>query len=430
MTDSSGDGAVRPRLSKRLLAVPAVGARRLAVRVTPDALRHVKARHPWVFEESVTSISHEATTGDLAVVFDADRAFVAIGLYDPDSVIQFKIIHVGKPTPIDDGWWRTTIGRALELRRPFLTDPHADDLAYRILNGENDGLPGLVVDRYGGVLVVKLYSAVWFPHLATVVRALLDVTGAHATVLRLARNLQALDTFGLHDGDVIAGEVPDGPVRFMEGGLTFEADARRGQKTGHFLDQRANRLLVGSMANKRDVLDVFASTGGFSVHSAAGGATSVHAVDLSAPTMAAAERNMALNEDVPAVAACRFTTQVGDAFEVMARLARDGRSFDLVVVDPPSFAQRQANVAGALRAYTRLTHLALRLVRPGGVLVQASCSSRVTAQQFFDTVLDAAETAGRPLREIMRTGHDIDHPIGFREGEYLKAGFWTVGAAR
>jgi 23S rRNA (cytosine1962-C5)-methyltransferase len=176
------------------------------------------------------------------------------------------------------------------------------------------------------------------------------------------------------------------------------------------------------------VLDVFASTGGFSVHAAAGGAKTVHAVDLSAPTLAAAERNMALNEQLDAVRNCRFTTEVGDAFEVMVQLARAGRDYDIVVVDPPSFAQRQANVEGALRAYTRLTHLALRLVRPGGVLMQASCSSRVTPTQFFATVLDAAEAAGRPLREIERTGHDTDHPIGFKEGEYLKAGFWTVGA--
>jgi 23S rRNA (cytosine1962-C5)-methyltransferase len=201
---------------------------------------------------------------------------------------------------------------------------------------------------------------------------------------------------------------------------------RSGQKTGHFLDQRANRLRVGAMASGKDVLDVFASTGGFSVHAAAGGARSVHAVDLSAPTLAAAEHNMKLNDHLDAVRSCAFTTEVGDAFEVMVQLARSGSTYDLVVVDPPSFAQRQANVDGALRAYTRLTHLALRLVRPGGVLMQASCSSRVTPEQFFDAVLDAAEVAGRTLREIERTGHDSDHPVEFKEGAYLKAGFWRV----
>ena len=160
------------------------------------------------------------------------------------------------------------------------------------------------------------------------------------------------ETFGLTDGDVIAGRVPDGPVRFLEAGLWFDADVRAGQKTGHFLDQRANRVRVGAMAAGRDVLDVFASTGGFSVHAAAGGARSVHAVDLSAPTLAAAVHNMALNDELDAIRACAFTTEVGDAFEVMVSLARAGNEYDLVIVDPPSFAQRQANVDGALRAYT------------------------------------------------------------------------------
>jgi 23S rRNA (cytosine1962-C5)-methyltransferase len=372
--------------------------------------------------------------GDLAVIFDADRKFVAMALYDPESPIQFKILHVGKPTKIDDAWWVDTFRRALGVRQGFLDDPDADHLAYRIINGENDGLGGFVVDRYADTLVIKLYSAAWIPHLSRLTRLLLDVTGCGSAVLRLARNLQAekrsADLFGLSDGDVIAGSLPDGPVQFTEGGLLFEADVRSGQKTGHFLDQRANRILVGEMARGRDVLDVFASTGGFSVHAAAGGARSVHSVDISSPTIAAAERNMALNTRLEAVANCDFTTEVGDAFEVMVQLARAEKDYDIVVVDPPSFAQRQANVDGAVRAYTRLTHLALRLVRPGGVLMQASCSSRVPADLFFDTVLDAAEDAGRSLREIAHTGHDVDHPIGFREGAYLKAGFWTVGKRR
>ncbi len=417
----------RHTLHQRLLRVPRPSDKRLAVRVTPDALRHIRAGHPWVFEESVTSISHEANTGDLAVIFDNDRKFVALALYDPDSPIQFRIIHVGRPTPIDTDWWHATIRSALDIRVPFTSASDGDQLAYRILNGENDGVSGLIVDRYADVLAIKLYSAVWFPHLVKVVNALLDVTGCSGVVLRLARNLQARETFGLNDGDVIAGLVPDGPVRFLEAGLAFEADVRAGQKTGHFLDQRANRMRVGEMAVGRDVLDVFASTGGFSVHAAAGGARSVHAVDLSGPTLAAAEHNMALNGDLDTVKGCAFTTEVGDAFEVMVSLARAGKDYDIVIVDPPSFAQRQANVDGALRAYTRLTHLALRLVRPGGTLVQASCSSRVSAEQFFDTVLDAAVAAGRPVTEIARTGHDVDHPVTFREGAYLKVGFWRVG---
>jgi 23S rRNA (cytosine1962-C5)-methyltransferase len=379
-----------------------------------------------VFEESVRSVSHEAAAGDLAVIFDDDRKFVAVALHDPESPIRFRVLHVGKPSPIDDDWWHRTIRRALDVRSVFTSDPDADHLAYRVINGENDALSGLVVDRYADVLVIKLYSSAWIPHLVTITRTLLAQTGCGGVVLRLARNVERGETFGVADGDVIAGIVADGPVRFHEAGLAFDADVRKGQKTGHFLDQRANRIRVGEMAGGADVLDVFASTGGFSVHAAAGGARSVLAVDLSAPTLAAGEHNMSLNAHLDAVRACEFATEVGDAFEVMVRLAREGRDFDIVVVDPPSFAQRQANVEGALRAYTRLTHLALRLVRRGGTLVQASCSSRVSAEQFFDTVLDAADDAGRPLTEIIRTGHDVDHPVNFREGAYLKAGFWTV----
>ncbi len=407
-------------------ALPTVGDRRIALRVTADALRHVRAGHPWVFGDSIVSTSHVGATGDLAVIFDSDRKFVAIGLYDSDSPIVVRIVHVGKPVPVDRAFWAAKIEQAAVLRQPLLDAEPGDRPAYRLINGENDGLPGCVVDRYADTLVVKLYSPVWFAHLADVVGALEDSTSTRSIVLRLARTVAAGETYGFDDGDVIAGRIPDGPVLFTEGGLTFEADVRSGQKTGHFLDQRANRLRIGRLAAGRDVLDMFAATGGFSVHAAAGGATSVHSVDSSAPTLAIAERNMTHNADRSEVAACVHTTEVGDAFDVMVSLARSGTSYDIVVVDPPSFAQKRSSIDVAVRAYTRLTHLALRLVRPGGILLQASCSSRVPADLFYATVLDAADAAGRELRQMVRTGHDIDHPVTFPEGAYLKAGFWRV----
>ena len=383
-----------------------------------------------MFADSIASITDGGRAGDLAVIFDQRRAFAGIGLFDPDSPIRIKLLHHGSPMTIDAAWWRHTIERAMERRQPFVAAADSGDLGYRIVNGENDGLPGLVVDRYAGTLVVKVYSAAWFPHLAAVVDALIDVVGSRvkvtAVVLRLARVVARGDTFGLADGDIVAGSLPPGPVVFREAGLEFEADVRHGQKTGWFLDQRANRIMVGAMAGGLDVVDVFAATGGFSVHAAAGGARSVLSVDLSAPTLAAATRNMERNHEQPGVRACTHSVRVGDAFEVMADLARQDRRFGLVVVDPPSFAQRQSNVEGALRAYGRLTQLALGLVTAGGVLVQASCSSRVPAPAFFDAVESAALAADRPLRALTRTGHDIDHPVGFAQGEYLKAGFWQV----
>jgi len=213
---------------------------------------------------------------------------------------------------------------------------------------------------------------------------------------------------------------------FLENGLTFEADVVHGQKTGHFLDQRENRAFVRRITEGCRVLDMYASTGGFSVNAAAGGATEVVAVDLSEPTLAVAGRNIDHNRALPEVAACTFRPMKADALEAFNRLIRAGEKFDVVIVDPPSFTPRQASVERALTQYALLTTKAVKLVRPGGVLVQASCSSRVTAEDFHSTVSHAAAQAGRPLEEFRRTAHAVDHPITFPQGSYLKAVFAHV----
>jgi 23S rRNA (cytosine1962-C5)-methyltransferase len=287
-----------------------------------------------------------------------------------------------------------------------------------------------VVDRYDTTFVVKLYSAAWFPHLGVVVDALAALLDPERVVLRLSRAVAAGATFGLADGETLVGLPPERPVLFRERGLVMEADVGHGQKTGHFLDQRDNRALVRGMAAGCDVLDVFASTGGFAVAAAAGGARSVHLVDLSAPAIETAKRNLTHNHRLREVRECAVHTTVGDAFEVLAqfgaRAERDADRYDIVVLDPPSFASSQAQVERARNAYGKLTRLGVALLRPGGLLVQASCSSRVTADDFFDTVFESARRTGRPLREIRRTGHAVDHPIGFPQGAYLKALFARV----
>jgi 23S rRNA (cytosine1962-C5)-methyltransferase len=422
--------------------LPTARDRRIAVRATPDAIRHLRAGDPWLFDGSMTSTSgptsgstsasttgeNASSAGDLAVVFDAHRRFVAIGLWDPASPIRVKVLHHGDPRPIDETFWRERITTALERRSTLAADP--DTNAYRCVHGENDRLPSLVVDRYDRSLVVKLYSAIWFPHLTQVVATLCEVLDPERVVLRLSRNVAKCETFGLTDGTTIVGPPPEGPVRFRERGLTLEADVVRGHKTGHFLDQRDNRALVRSMAQGARVLDVFASTGGFSVAAAAGGATSVDLVDVSGPALRTAERNLAHNRFIGAVRACTVHTTTGDAFVEMDRLRRRDQRFGLVVVDPPSFAQRSADVPNAVRAYARLTQSAVGLVEQGGSLVQSSCSSRVTADEFFATVHEAAAVAGFELREIRRTGHPVDHPIGFEHGEYLKTIYARVEPGR
>ncbi len=388
---------------------------RLAVRVSPDAARHVRGGHPWVFDGSVVSVKPDGAAGDLAVIFDDRRKFMAIGLYDPDSPIRIKVLHCGRPTPIDGDFWVERLRAALELRRALVDDPATT--AWRWVHGENDGTPGLVLDRYDDVTVAKLYSAAWFPHLDEVIAAAQQVLPAQRVVLRLARNVSPDGARA--DATALVGELPTRPVRFLERGLTFEADVVHGQKTGHFLDQRDNRFRVRNRAAGARVLDVYACTGGFSVNAAAGGAELVHSVDISAAAIATARRNMDHNRGLPAVRACHHHDTVGDAMAVMAEMSDHGRRFDMVVVDPPSFASRQDQVPGALRAYGRLTELALRLLERGGTLVQASCSARVTEADFFATVDAAAERHGVVLSDALRTAHAVDHPVGFPEGGYL-----------
>ena len=407
----------------RMARIPEPGERRIALRVTPEAERALRGGHPWLFEQAIIRQSHEGRAGDLAVIFDRKGRFLAVGLYDPHSTIRARVLQHGEPAAINRGWFAARIATAAQLRAPLLAP---ETTAYRLVHGGNDGLPGLVVDRYDRTLVLKLYTPAWLPHLRDVLPALAEVIPAERVVLRLGRAAQEKELFGLSDGTILSGPALDGPALFLENGLRFEADPIRGQKTGFFLDQRDNRARVEKLAAGKSVLNVFAYTGGFSLYAARGGARAVVSLDASAPALESAVRNFALNHHHPSVAAASHELLAEDAFEALARLGRSGRRFDVVVIDPPAFARRQTQVAQALAAYARLTNLSLGVLRPGGTLVQASCSSRVSAEAFFEEVNRAAAQAGRPLREIERSGHPLDHPIEFREGAYLKCLFAVV----
>lgn len=390
-------------------------AHRLAVRVTPAAERAVRRGHPWVFDDAVLSVRPDGRSGDLAVIFDQRRRFLALGLYDPDSPLRIRVLHHGAPRPIDADWWDARLAQALALRAaPAIP---ADTDAYRCLHGENDGFPGMVFDRYGAYGVLKLYTAAWLPHLPTVLPLLLRRVTLQGVVLRVARRIADRLPAGWDDGATLWGTPPPEEVRFRENGLWFAADLRRGHKTGHFLDQRENRARVRELAAGCEVLDLFACTGGFALYAAAGGARAVLSVDLSGPALETAARNFALNRDLPAVRVCRYETLVADAWDPTWQ---HGRAFDLVVVDPPALAHRQADVPAALQAYRRLAEAALRMTRPGGRLVMASCSGRVSAEAFFAVIEQAAQGLGRRLRDRQHTAHAADHPIGFPEGAYLK----------
>lgn len=406
--------------------VPLPATHRLAIRLHPRAERAIRRGHPWVYAEGISQQRHAGSTGDLAVIFDREDRFLAIGLYDPASPIRVRILHQGSPCTIDDSWFRGTI-RAAFLKRKQLAEEGTT--GYRVVHGENDQLPGLVIDRYGESWVVKLYTAAWVPHLQTILETLEEVIPPERIVLRLGRSAAAdpESLYGLTDGMVIVGEsTHTGPALFLENQLTFEADLIAGHKTGFFLDQRENRSRVEQLSAGKSVLNVFAYTGAFSVYAARGGAREVTSLDISAPALAVAERNFAHNRHLPGVGAARHEIMCGDAFAALDQLGKEKRQFDLVILDPPAFAKSQGEVERALQSYERLIRQGLGVVRPGGQLIAASCSSRIGEEEFLGVVEGAARRERRVLRSIVQMGHPVDHPVGFAEGRYLKTVYARV----
>ena len=399
-----------------------MSGRRIPVNLTAAGERALRAGHPWLFDGAVASVKKPGKAGDLAVIFSHKKnKFIGVGLYDPDSPIRIRVLHQGAPLRIDTAFFRARARDAKQRRKALL---ESDTDGYRLIHGENDGFPGLVVDVYAGVAVIKVYSPVWFPWLGELLPLLVESAGATTAVLRTSRNATtAAAAYGYTPGQVLHGTLPDPEVIFREHGLKFVANVIHGHKTGFFLDHRANRKRVGELSRGLDVLDVFSYAGGFSVHALGGGARSVVSLDISEPALALARRNATLNfgpDD-------RHETLAADAFAGLAALGEEGRSFGLVIVDPPSFAKREREVPGALDAYRRINRLAIPLVAPGGILLAASCSARVPAEDFFAVVEGVLTASGRSWKLLERTYHDEDHPIGFTEGAYLKSGYYRLG---
>ncbi len=386
----------------------------LRLRITAAAESIVRGGHPWLFAQSVRGQNRPGASGELAVLFDRADRFLAVGLYDAESPIRVRILHAGKPQPIDHLWWQQRAGKAFALRQGLFD---SQTTGFRCINGENDGWPGLVLDQYAATRVLKLYTAAWLPRLDETADLL---KGEGRLILRLSRNIQkqALDDVGLKDGQILHGAALDGPVIFLENRLRFEADVLRGQKTGFFLDQRENRRNVEALAGGRSVLNVFSYSGGFSLCAARGGAARVCSLDISEHALAAARRNFVLNQDQPAVARCRHETLQADAF-IWLRQDPEQR-FDLIVLDPPSLAKRESEKDDATAAYSRLIEAGLARLNRNGILVAASCSAHVSADEFFNLARAAARKTGRRFSELRTTRHPADHPVTFPEGAYLK----------
>jgi 23S rRNA (cytosine1962-C5)-methyltransferase len=393
---------------------------RLRLRVTAAAEDILRSGHPWLFAGSVHEQNRAGQAGELAVISDRKDRFLAVGLFDPESPLRVRVLHTGKPVTIEESWWRENFSRAIR-RRENLFDKRTN--GFRWINGESDGWPGLVLDRYAETLVLKIYTAAWLPRLDKITALIRELLEPKRLVLRLSRNIEKTtqEQFRFEDGQILSGEKMEGHVTFLESGIHFEADVIRGQKTGFFLDQRENRRRVETLARGRDILNAFSFSGGFSLYAARGGAKSVADLDISAHALESASRNFALNKNDSTVSACRHKTIQTDAFAWLEQ--NTARKFDLVILDPPSLARRETGRAGAIQAYGKLAANGLRALRHDGVLVAASCSAHVSAAEFFDVMRQTARNSGRNVVEIETTGHPPDHPATFAEAQYLKCIF-------
>ncbi len=391
---------------------------RIKIKVSKSHQNKIRKGFPWVYYYQLSNRKISGKAGDLGVIYDSGNRFLAVGLFDPFSDIRLRILQTRNPLEIDENFFRERLQQAGEKRSSLDSQ---ETTALRMVNGESDGFPGMVVDRYNNTLVVKVYTSAWFPYLKMLVDLLGEMTGAGRVLLQLSRHVQRVSESGYRNNQVLFGPGLEGPVRFRENGLSFEADLLHGQKTGFFLDQRENRQKVREWAEGRSVLNVFSYTGAFSVYALAGGARSVLEIDINAQAQTAALKNWQLNFGSDGNQKDRLRQIKGDAFEQLASLNRQGEQFDLVILDPPAFASRKQNKQNALQAYLRLAKAGAQCTREGGLLLAASCSSQVRADEFYRAVDLGIRATGRSYKKILKTGHPLDHPVTFKEGAYLKA---------
>ena len=380
----------------------------------------VRRHHPWVFSGAVLSADEAIGVGETVEVAAADGEVLGFGAYSPASQIRVRMFAFGS-SPAPDAAFVAGLVEAAVRRRG---DPAADGNARRLVNAENDSLPGVVVDDYAGHLVCQFTSAFGEYWRDTIVAALMKYAGdARGVSERRDVEVRAKEGLSVEPAfSVLAGEAPPKTVEIREGGIRFCVDVREGHKTGFYLDQREARRFIGELSKDRTVLNCFAYTGGFGLYAAAGGAKAVTQVDVSAAALELAKRNAELNFPPSRPSRPSFTYLAADVFRFLRKCRDEGRTFDLIVLDPPKFAAVKSQVMKAARGYKDINLLAMKLLNPGGILATFSCSGAMTAELFDKVLQEAAADAGRDFQVLAHTRQAADHPVAlaFPEGFYLK----------
>lgn len=389
---------------------------RLKPKTDPRRIRH---GFPWVYDNEIVTDRRTKgiVPGTLAVLEDAERRPLALVAVNPGSRIFARVLDRDPGGAVDGAWMRDRVARAHDLRERLFEAPY-----YRLIHAEADGLPGVIVDRFGDIAVVQPNAAWAEAHLDLITRALVEVAGV-SHVLKNAGG-RARGPEGLDDqGGVLVGAAPVGPVPVPMNGAIYMADPVAGQKTGLFYDQRPNHAFAKNLSEGARVLDVFSHVGGFGLAALAGGAASALAVDASAPALALAREGAArMGADA------RFETRQGDAFDTLAALAAEGARFDVVICDPPAFAPSRKALDKGLRAYERIARLAAPLVEEGGFLGLCSCSHAADLAAFRAAAVRGIGRAGRTGRLIHTGFAGPDHPLHphLAESGYLKALFFAL----
>jgi 23S rRNA (cytosine1962-C5)-methyltransferase len=391
-----------------------------------DLARHLRAGHPWVYGRALEKPPAGLAAGAIVDVVERGR-FVVRGYFDPLSPIAVRVLTRDPAEAITPLFFRKKLARAVALRRsyaPFNVQTAGDETdCCRLVHGEGDGLPGVIIDLYGRFAVLKLYSAGLLPHRGALLEALrgevpLDgIYGRDEGGAEILSDEEDDEEGRPEKGQVLFGQEPPDPIVVREHGLQIAVDVRRGQKTGFFLDQRENRLALRRYAKGRRVVNCFSYTGGFSLSAAAGGAREVVSVDRDEAALKLAEKNFALN-GLPA----KHSVHCGDVAAFLAAQKAARERFDLIVLDPPAYAKTQKAVPAALDGYASLHRAALALLPPGGILATASCSARVSAEEFTGCIKEAAAKLNVQLQLLEERRQPADHPalLSFPEGRYLK----------
>ena len=384
----------------------------------PGREKSLRHRHPWIFSGAVERVEGDPGEGATVSIVARDGAFLAWAGYCPQSQIRARAWSFDAGETIDEEFLRRRLRASIGRR-----GAHDGSDAARLVHAESDGLPGLIVDRYGDTLVVQILSAgaerwraFWGPALA-------ELTGAKTVYERSDVEVRTLEGLAPRAGNLIGAL--DGAVRIAEDGIAYEVDVARGQKTGFYLDQRDNRALAGSLAPEAEVLNAFCYTGGFSLSALKAGARHVTSIDTSEEALQLARRNVEIN----GFDAARAEWMAADVFAQLRKFRDQGKKFGLVVLDPPKFAPTEKHVPNAARAYKDINLWAMKLLAPGGHLLTFSCSGAVGPDLFQKIVAGAAADARVDLQIRKRLGAAPDHPVSihFPEGEYLK-GLWLQAA--